>query len=348
MIKYIGSKRLLIPHILKIAETVKPATAVDMFTGTTRVAQALKSRGISVSANDLASYSKVFSECYISTDAAMVDHSEIFKILHYLNSLPGLSGYVTTTFCQEARFFHPKNGERIDAIRETLNNEFFDHPYFPILLTSLIEAADKVDSTTGVQMAYLKEWAPRALKPLELKIPELINGSGYTYNEDANSLVTLLPNTDFMYLDPPYNQHRYFSNYHIWETIVRWDYPETYGIARKRIDAKDENMKSSYNAKREMPIAFRRLVENVDAKTTVISYNNESWISAEEISSWLEDKYDSVLCLEFEHKRYVGAQIGIHNPQGVRVGKVGALRNTEYLIVGSDRGIISDLRLSFS
>ena len=53
---------------------------------------------------------------------------------------------------------------------------------------------------------------------------------------------------DLMYLDPPYNQHRYFTNYHIWETLVRWDAPEHYGIACKRIDSRDDATKSVFNA----------------------------------------------------------------------------------------------------
>ena len=107
-----------------------------------------------------------------------------------------------------------------------------------MLLTSLIEAADRVDSTTGVQMAYVKQWAPRSYQPLELRVPELLAGPGRGACAATRcELAATLGSFDLAYLDPPYNQHRYFTNYHVWETLVAWDAPEHYGIACKRIDA---------------------------------------------------------------------------------------------------------------
>ena len=96
----------------------------------------------------------------------------------HLNALPGKPGYVTETFSRQARFFQPHNAARIDAVRDAIDSEYAGSPLFPILLTSLIEAADRVDSTTGVQMAYVKQWAPRSSKPLELRVPELLAGAG--------------------------------------------------------------------------------------------------------------------------------------------------------------------------
>jgi adenine-specific DNA-methyltransferase len=44
-----------------------------------------------------------------------------------------------------------------------------------------------------------------------------------------------------------------------------------------------------------------------------------------------------VVVLAFDSARYVGARIGIHNPGGVKVGRVSHLRNTEYVVVAGDR-----------
>ena len=93
-----------------------------------------------------------------------------------------------------------------------------------------------MDSTTGVQMAYVKQWAPRSFNPLELRAPDLLPGSGRAVRGDACRLAATLGQFDVAYLDPPYNQHRYFTNYHIWETLVAWDAPDHYGVACKRID----------------------------------------------------------------------------------------------------------------
>jgi adenine-specific DNA-methyltransferase len=334
VIKYLGSKRILVDVLGRIAEAVEARDAVDLFTGTTRVAQEFKRRGIEVTAVDVATYSEVLSDCFIATDARAVDEGELAAILDELRSLPGVRGYVTETFCERSRYFQPKNGMRVDAIRDHLQAHYRDQALFPVLLTSLMLAADRVDSTTGVQMAYLKQWAPRAFNDLELRRPELIAGRGHTRRGDATQLVRDLPPTDLMYLDPPYNQHRYFTNYHIWETLVRWDAPEPYGIACKRIDSRDERTKSVFNRKREMPDAFRTLLRNADAETVVVSYNDESWITPDQMVEALRDAgHEDVRMIAFDSKRYVGAQIGIHDPSGAKVGTVSHLRNTEYLFV---------------
>ena len=105
-----------------------------------------------------------------------------------------------------------------------------------------MEAADRVDSTTGVQMAYLKQWAPRAHKALALRLPRVLPraraGKGQAYELDALEAAACLEG-DVAYLDPPYNQHKYLGNYHIWETLVRWDKPAVYGTACKRVDCRE-------------------------------------------------------------------------------------------------------------
>ncbi len=337
MIKYLGSKRTLVPVLGAMAAAVEAGTAVDLFTGTTRVAQEFKRRGLTVTASDIATYSEVLSDCYIAMDAAAVDLDEVREVLALLSALPGRPGYFTRTFCEESRFFQPKNGARVDAIRDVLESDFRDSPLFPVLLTSLMLAADRVDSTAGLQMAYLKDWAPRAHRDLELRVPELLPGAGLTVRGDAREVVAALPPTELMYLDPPYNQHRYFTNYHVWETLVRWDRPEPYGVARKRIDSRDDAMKSVFNRKRQMPAAFGELLGAARAETLIVSYNDESWITPEQMMRALRDGgHDEVRLLAFDAKRYVGAQIGIHNSAGVKVGEVSHLRNTEYVFVAGD------------
>ena len=338
MIKYLGSKRTLVPVLGSMASAVEARTAVDLFTGTTRVAQEFKRRGLRVTASDIATYSEVLSDCFIATDAGVVDLGEVREVLAMLSALPGTRGYFTRTFCEESRFFQPKNGARVDAIRDVLESDFRRSTLFPILLTSLMLAADRVDSTAGVQMAYLKSWAPRAHHDLELRVPELLAGTGVTVRGDASRVVAELPPTELMYLDPPYNQHRYFTNYHVWETLVRWDRPDAYGVARKRLDSRDDSTKSVFNRKREMPTAFAELLRAVKADTLIVSYNDESWITAEQMTVTLRDAgFDEVRLLAFDAKRYVGAQIGIHSPAGVKVGEVSHLRNTEYLFVAGER-----------
>ncbi|MFL6181167.1 MAG: DNA adenine methylase [Actinomycetes bacterium] len=338
VIKYLGSKRTLVPMLGQMATAVGASSAVDLFTGTTRVAQEFKRRSIDVTAVDVATYSELLAKCFIEIDADSIDREALTAAFAELSSLRGEAGYFTETFCERSRFFHPKNGSRIDAIRSHLESTYRGSALFPVLLTSLMLAADRVDSTTGVQMAYLKQWAPRAHKDLELRVPDLIAGKGVALRRDARDAARGLPRVDLAYLDPPYNQHRYFTNYHVWETLVRWDQPEHYGVACKRLDARDQDTKSDFNRKAAMPAALRDVIHAVDAATVVVSYNDESWVTPDLICSWLSEAgHECVDVIAVDSKRYVGAQIGIHNPRGERVGEVKRLRNVEYLFVAGDR-----------
>ncbi|HEY3724226.1 MAG TPA: DNA adenine methylase [Acidimicrobiia bacterium] len=336
MIKYLGSKRRLVPVLGAMFAAAGARTGLDLFTGTTRVAQEFKRRGGRVTTVDTARYSEVFARCYVETDADTVDRDALVASLARLDALDGRPGYFTETFCRSSRYLQPENGGRVDAIRAAIEAEHAGSPMHPILLTSLIEAADRVDSTVGVQMAYLKQWAPRARQRLTLRVPELLSGTGTAHRGDAVALSGTLGPFDLAYLDPPYNQHRYFTNYHVWETLVAGDEPDHYGVACKRVDARDDTTKSAFNRKREMPGALRACVEQVDARLLILSYNNESWISLDELLDVCATR-GHVAALAFDSARYVGARIGVHNPAGERVGEVSHLRNLEYLVVCGER-----------
>ncbi len=356
MIKYIGSKRRLVPVLARICRASGATTALDLFTGTTRVAQAFKAQGVHVTAVDSARYAHTFARTYIEADAATTDATALRAAVTHLNALPGKPGYVTQTFSHEARFFQPHNAARIDAVRDAIDSEYAGSPLFPLLLTSLIEAADRVDSTTGVQMAYVKQWAPRSAKPLELRIPELLHGPGRAIQGDAIELATAsgsasgsadgpsLGHFDLAYLDPPYNQHRYFTNYHVWETLVAWDAPEAYGVARKRLDARDPSTRSAFNSKRTMPAALASVVRSIDCELLVLSYNNESWLGLEELKAMGTIQRNgtdrTVATLSFDSARYVGARIGIFDPSGRKVGRVGHLSNQELLVIAGEPDLV--------
>lgn len=333
MIKYIGSKRTLVPLIEQLASRLPVETACDLFAGTTRVGQGLRRAGLEVLSNDAASYSQALGYAYIV--AGPEERADAARILAELAELPGRPGYFTKTFCVESRYFQPHNGERIDAIRDAVDGYGLDPVRRGLVLTSLMEAADRVDSTTGLQMAYLKTWAPRAYNDLELRTPAAVDGpSGAVSQSDANALAPSI-GTDLVYIDPPYNQHSYFSNYHIWETLMRWDAPETYGIAMKRVDCRTE--KSDYNSKRRAAAAFDDLLDRLDVPWMIVSFNNEGYHDPAHVLEKL-GAHGYVNFVEVDFTRYVGAQIGIYNPSGEKVGAISHLRNKEVLfVVGPDR-----------
>lgn len=334
MIKYLGSKRQLIPWIIETIKTHCPrATSVlDLFSGTSRVGYALKQFGYSVVANDHNRFAYHLARCYLETSLEDIPH-DFHLLLDHLNALPGKPGFITETYCLQSRFFHPDNGARIDAIRQEI--ETFDvSPHLKsVLLVSLMEAADRVDSTCGIQMAYLKTWAKRASLPLTMRMPKLLPKTPKRHYR-AHCLDALEAShtlkSDVVYLDPPYNQHSYRGNYHIWETLVNNDEPEVYGKAQKRVDCRTE--KSNFNSKRKFRDSLTAVLEALQARHLVVSFNDEGFIGQNDLEKLLS-KFGSVDVFDINYKRYVGAQIGIYNQLGIKVGEVKKLQNKEFLYV---------------
>ncbi len=336
MIKYIGSKRALLPWIVETIEHIREVenvtSVVDLFSGSARVAHALKRKGFEVVANDINTYAFVLAKALVEADARVYSQKRVGPILNELMTLAPVSGWFTRITCEEARYFQAKNGAKIESIREEIERKYTqDSLLKSILLTSLILAADKVDSTTGVQMAYLKKWAPRSYNDLRLEYPPLLPGPGQAFQGDAVAMAGVLEG-DVFYLDPPYNQHSYLGNYHIWETLVRWDKPQTYGVARKRVDVRER--KSPFNSRREAKNAMILLLSRIRAKHVVLSFNDEGFFTREEIEAMLRD-WGYVVCLKRPHQRYIGARIGIYNPQGKKVGQISHTENHEFLFVAT-------------
>lgn len=328
MIKYIGSKRLLIPKILELVGELDGVTTVcDLFSGTSRVGYALKEAGYRVHSNDLMSYAHVLAQTFVASDSSSFPADALEDALQRMNALPGHDGYFTQKFSVEAPYFQAHNATRIDAIRSAIDDEC---PQLqPALLASLMLAADKVDSTVGVQMAYLKKWAARSFNPMTLLPPPMLPGPGAATCLDAVDLAPKL-DLDLVYLDPPYNQHSYLGNYHIWESLVRNDCAETYGKANKRIDCKTRT--SPFNLKSGALGALESVIRSLKCRHLILSFSDEGHVSREAIESLLAS-WGDFKCVQVPHRRYVGARIGIYGPSGKKVGKVSHLNNREYLFV---------------
>ncbi len=345
MIKYLGSKRLLLPQILAaVAEVEQVRSVLDLFSGTSRVGHALKQAGYRVLANDWNAYAATLARCYVAAD--LDTHAgPAAALIAELQQVEPQAGWFTDTYCERSRYLQPHNGAKVEAIRERIATLALDPLLEAVVLVSLLEAADRVDSTAGVQMAYLKKWSARSNNPLTLRVPNLLpraaHGAGEAHQLDALVAAKTL-SADVAYLDPPYNQHSYLGNYHVWESLIRWDRPEVYGIACKRTEVRAR--RSPFNSRQRCHAAMRELVEAIDARVLVVSFSNEGYIEREAMEALLATR-GPVRVLEHDYKRYIGAQIGIHNPAGEKVGTVSHLRNTEYLyIVGApQRSIIVDL-----
>ena len=329
MIKYLGSKRVLIPRILEqVAGLAGVRSVLDLFSGTSRVGHALKARGYRVHANDHNAFAATLATVYVQSDRRRWQ-APAERLIAELDALPGRTGWFTETFCVRARYLQPDNGARVDAIRERIASMALEPELEAIALVSLMEAADRVDSTVGVQMAYLKRWAPRSFQPLSLRVPELLDGEGSASCLEARAAAAGFP-ADLAYLDPPYNQHSYLGNYHVWESLVRWDKPDVYGVAMKRVDVRERP--SEFNRRGEIVAAFQAVLDAIRARYLVVSFSNEGYLTVDALRAMLA-AYGSVRVAEVPHRRYIGSQIGIYNPQGEKVGRPGRRTNREHLFV---------------
>ena len=333
MIKYLGSKRLLVPAILQLVGALPGvSTVVDLFSGTSRVGHALKGAGYRVVANDHNAYAATLARCYVQADRERL-LGPATRLIAELNGLSGVPGWFTDTYCVRSRFFQPQNGARVDTIRDAIATKGLEPELEAVLLVALMEAADRVDSTVGVQMAYLKQWAPRAANPLLLRVPALLAaapaGRGEAHELDAEAAAQQL-SADLFYLDPPYNQHKYLGNYHIWESLVRWDRPETYGVACKRVDVRDRP--SAYNQKHGIAPALARVIASARCRYLLVSFSNEGYLDRAALEAMLTTR-GRVRVVEHDFRRYVGAKIGIYNPAGEKVGTVGHTRNQELMFL---------------
>ena len=174
-----------------------------------------------------------------------------------------------------------------------------DNEYF-YYLASLINSIDKYANTASVYAAFLKHIKKTAAKDFKLSLLPVISGKpGKIYNEDVNILIKKIQG-DILYLDPPYNTRQYSANYHILETIARYDNPKLSGITGLR-DYKDQ--KSTFCSKRTSCESFNDLIKNADFKYIFLSYNNEGIMPVDTISDIMSG-YGKYSVFTKEYKRF--------------------------------------------
>ncbi|MEZ6035974.1 MAG: DNA adenine methylase [Planctomycetota bacterium] len=315
LLPYLGSKR----HLLELIGTALQATGcapqratfVDAFAGSGVVSRYAKTKGFAVVANDWEPYSRV-----VTTAALLPDRTPAFTrlggyaaALAHLNALDGVDGWVATTLCPaddtapdpscERLFYRRVTGRRIDAIRQQIADWQHDGTIDDVeaccLLAPLLYQACWLANTSGVFKGFHAGWGGsngtalhRILADLTLQ-PLVFAPSGRAQTvmqHDALALpATLTRNgttVDVVYLDPPYNQHPYASNYHVLNSLVLWDRPtvppptERGHKAAIRRDWRER--RSPFNSRRDAPEAFARLLDAFDARHLLISYSSDGML----------------------------------------------------------------------
>lgn len=325
--RFIGGKTLLIPAILEAIEkkTENVKSVSDLFSGSGVVTRELKRAGYSTVSNDLMYFSYVLlrgtTELQKNPEFHLLKHSGIEKPIEYLNTLSidmtsyrkdDLFIYKNYSPKGNRMYFTEKNAIKIDIIRKKIeewkNNNLLSEDEYFYLLAVLLESVPYISNIAGVYGAFLKFWDNRAKNDLLLENLEILSRktTNITYNADANILAKEVK-TDLAYLDPPYNQRQYLPNYHILETIAKYDYPEVKGVTGLR-DYSDQ--KSDYCRKADVYNTFENLISNLNAKYILLSYNTEGLLSHEEILQVLK-KYGKEETLDYKHidyQRYKNAQ----------------------------------------
>lgn len=306
---YIGSKYTLLDFL---EQTISKVTGFednsnfvfcDLFAGTGVVGATYKKKGYYVISNDIQYYSYVINKHYIENC-----HPVNVQLLKYLNELNGTEGYIYNNYCAGSgsgrNYFSDLNGKKCDSIRLELemlynSNQIDESTYF-FYLASLINSIDKYANTASVYGAFLKHIKSSAQKEFKLELLPVIDGNkGITFNEDANELIKKISG-DILYLDPPYNARQYCTNYHVLETIAKYDNPVLHGKTGLREYSKQ---KSNFCSKKTVLKVFDDLIFNAKFKYIFLSYNNEGLMTFDDIKE-IMSKYGEYSCHTKEHRRF--------------------------------------------
>lgn len=306
---YIGSKYSLMEFLKNTISDVTGFTNgegrifADLFAGTGIVGSSYKEMGYNVISNDIQYYSYVINK-HLIENVPVMDSS----LLEYFNSLDGVEGFIYKNYCAGSdsgrNYFTDSNGKKCDAIRMKLNemhinNEITDSVYF-YFLGSLINSIDKYANTASVYGAFLKHIKKSAQKDFTLELLPVISGiKGTVYNSDINVLIKKIRG-DILYLDPPYNARQYCANYHVLETIARYDNPQLHGKTGLR---DYENQKSAYCSRRTVEKTFDELISNADFRYIFLSYNNEGIMPLDTIKM-IMSKYGRYTCYTQDYRRF--------------------------------------------
>ena len=367
LIAYIGNKRRLLPFIenvfLEILDKDKNIkTALDLFAGSGSVSRLLKTLDLEVYSNDWEYYSYILNYAHIrinieDTKNMFIHTGGLQNTIETINNISRIKNkdrYISKYYSpkndynpdlkNERLFYTQYNGTKIDIIRHNIeelykNNAINQKEYFYLIASLIYEAATHTN-TSGVFKAFHsgfggrnKDALSRILTPISLKELPLYNGkNGYVSMLDANEFVIKNKDKkfDLVYLDPPYNQHQYGSNYHLLNTIALWDKPKINKkiyINGKKTDKggirKDWiKTKSDYCYKKTAKNSLINLLDNINANHIVMSYSTDGIIEFDDLISILENK-GSLKIATSEYVKYRGAKRSIVNKT----------KNIEYLFI---------------
>ena len=314
--RYIGGKTQLLDNIEKVINintTGSENVFCDIFSGTGSVARYFKPK-YEVHSNDFLHFSYVIQKATIENNNApqflKLLQKGITEPVKYLEeaNIPtpdSKSFFVTNNYAPNDNcsrmYISRENAIRVDFIRNTVESwnksKLINEIEYYYLLASLIEGVPYVSNITGTYGAFLKEWDKRALKSFEMIRLNVIDNkrANRSYNKDANELIREVEG-DILYIDPPYNSRQYAPNYHLLETISRYDNPDIHGVTGMR---PYDDIKSSFCVKSEVCEVFEDLIAKAKFSNIIMSYSTDGLMSSKQIEAILK-RYG----IDSTYKRY--------------------------------------------
>lgn len=334
IITYIGNKRSLLPFIGKGVDRVRgrlggrKIDSLDLFSGSGVVSRYLKRHSKKLYANDMEAYSRVANQCYL-TNRSTVDLaalSEARRLLREKIKKHPSPGFITEMYAPKDEnnitqadrcFYTRKNAIFLDTAASILSAE--PEPFRSLLLGPLLSRASVHANTSGVFKGFYKnkegigqfggsgkDALTRITGEIDIDAPLFSNFEceWEVHQSDANQLVNQLKEVDLAYLDPPYNQHPYGSNYFMLNLLVDYKRPaEVSNVSGIPVDWR----RSRYNARPEAEAALFELVRALQAKFVLISYNSEGFVSYDSFTSTLE-KLGELSVLETTYNTFRGSR----------------------------------------
>jgi adenine-specific DNA-methyltransferase len=335
--RFIGNKEKLVDWIydeLKFTN-LNGGLFFDFFSGTTNVGKHFKKRGYQIVSSDLLYTSFVLQKAYIENNSipkfenlldkidppiSLFPNSSLEVVLNHLNNLKPIEGFIHNNYTPDGTnhleiprmYFTSSNGKKIDAIRTKIESWYVsklitDNEYY-ILIACLIETVPFYANISGVYAAFHKKWDPRANKELKLRSINLIDNNKNNHVFNINSLNLIKEyDYDIIYLDPPYNSRQYAPNYHLLETIAKYDNPEIRGVSGMRDYSRQ---KSNFCVKSKALNELEIILRDANYKCLALSYNCEGIMASEDLKK-LMSKYGRLSLKEYKYLRYKSNNNGL-------------------------------------
>jgi Adenine-specific DNA methylase len=334
IITYIGNKRSLLPFIGKGVETVKTRlgktrlASLDLFSGSGIVARYLKRHSDLLIANDLEQYSKICNQCYLANFSS-VDMNELADTADFLRKKINANlapGFITemyapqdeTRIAETDRCFYTRaNAIFLDSARREIAK--LPERLQIFFLAPLLVRASVHANTSGVFKGFYKnargigqfggsgrDALARITGSIDIDIPifSRFKCEAIVLQSDANEIVSEIPEVDLAYLDPPYNQHPYGSNYFMLNLLAGYERP----IETSRVSGIPTNWnRSRYNQRASAADALFAAVDSCPAKFIIISYNSEGFITREAFIDGLKKRGKTTI-LETPYNTFRGSR----------------------------------------